>query len=70
VYGQAAAIVRGQTSTLVSSHVNLFLFFVWIVVSGPQSGSQMTATDLLTLILTGAKSDIADALRIRAVPVA
>ena len=26
-------------------------------------------TDLLTLILTGAKSDIADTLRIRAVPV-
>jgi hypothetical protein len=27
------------------------------------------ATNLLTLILTGAKSDIADTLRIRAVPV-
>lgn len=38
-------------------------------MSGSQSGSQIIATDLLTLILTGAKSDIADTLRIRAVPV-
>jgi len=49
--------------------VDLSLSSIWFVVDCKEQGDfRITETDLLTLMLTGAKSDIADTLRIRAVP--